>query len=615
MDAELVSHLQQQTIEEEEKEEAVVNEQPPLQQLDEWFKIIDPIREQLHMIVEEQSPPTLLVIGNEDSGKSTLLDAFLGMEVLPKKAGVCTAMAIEFRLRRSNHFRVRAQLLTEGEPNRLLMDEKTDEREEIAKRLGLLLEAQNESKGKMLREKESLLVEYFDPIVPTIDLIDLPGMMLAARNGFPEDSPQKSKELTSRFIRNRSGRAMILMVVDANSQPIQSVASQIVYELGMEDRTIGVLTRCDRVHPNQFDESIVSVLQLREGAPFRPLRRGYFATVAKKLDGEQRYTQSAEVEWFNKYDAFHSIQDRIGMSNLTNQVLVMFNDYAREQWFPCTLNDLHLKRSQEWETLKSLGLPTVAIPGRIEERAGVTVSEEEILILINRCFENKANLILSKLDTFLNECFEQTKTVISQRFARFSRPCVFSFDTPSSFALDRTSGLGMQIYLEEIGNFFPRVQERFMESLIEELQLEDILKVNRFEGVRDVLRDLTKQFENGQNLWVSKVMSGCQSTRRELLVTAESVKTYLNEDEAILKESMLVIIFTALSSIKRCSRTTELCAAKRLAIVEDRILPIQDVIEKLSQFAANGMVRELLLSDEEIAFAFQFEEFQRRKQF
>jgi len=595
--AELVSHLQQQTIEEEEKEEAVVNEQPPLQQLDEWFKIIDPIREQLHMIVEEQSPPTLLVIGNEDTGKSTLLDAFLGMEVLPKKAGICTAMAIEFRLRRSNHFRVRAQLLTEGEPNRLLMDEKTDEREEIAKRLGLLLEAQNESKGKMLREKESLLVEYFDPIVPTIDLIDLPGMMLAARNGFPEDSPQKSKELTSRFIRNRSGRAMILMVVDANSQPIQSVASQIVQELGMEDRTIGVLTRCDRVHPNQFDESILSVLQLREGAPVRHLRRGYFATVAKKLDGEQRYMQSAEVEWFNKYDAFHSIQDRIGVSNLTNQVLVMFNDYAREQWLPRTLIDLHLKRSQEWETLKSLGLPTVVIPGRIEERVGVTASEEEILILINRCFEDKVNLILSKLDRFLNECFEQTKTFISQRFARLSRPCVFSFDTPSSFALDRTSGLGMQIYLEEVGNLFPRVQEWFMESLIEELRLEDILKVNRFEGVRDVLRDLRKQFENAQNLWVSKVMSGCQSTRRELLVTAESVKTYLNEDEAILKESMLVIIFTALSSIKRCSRTTELCAAKRLAIVEDRILPIQDVIEKLSQFAANGMARELLLSD------------------
>jgi hypothetical protein len=54
----------------------------------------------LHHRPRPPQPPQIIVLGNEKSGKSTLLERLTMMPVFPKDEEICTRMAIQLRLRR-----------------------------------------------------------------------------------------------------------------------------------------------------------------------------------------------------------------------------------------------------------------------------------------------------------------------------------------------------------------------------------------------------------------------------------------------------------------------------------------------------------------------------------
>lgn len=62
------------------------------------FEIIDPLRELF--ATKNWQAPALVVMGNENSGKSTLLERLAMMPIFPKDKFICTRMAIRVHLRR-----------------------------------------------------------------------------------------------------------------------------------------------------------------------------------------------------------------------------------------------------------------------------------------------------------------------------------------------------------------------------------------------------------------------------------------------------------------------------------------------------------------------------------
>ena len=63
------------------------------------FKILDPLRGELKSL-GNLTPPKIVVIGDESSGKSTVLEQLIRMPLFPRKKTFCTRLPIHVRLRR-----------------------------------------------------------------------------------------------------------------------------------------------------------------------------------------------------------------------------------------------------------------------------------------------------------------------------------------------------------------------------------------------------------------------------------------------------------------------------------------------------------------------------------
>ena len=72
-----------------------------LSDLSKYFECLDPCREVLSSTLDGWTPPCILMIGPENTGKSTILERLALMSIFPIAEGICTRMPIHVRLRRS----------------------------------------------------------------------------------------------------------------------------------------------------------------------------------------------------------------------------------------------------------------------------------------------------------------------------------------------------------------------------------------------------------------------------------------------------------------------------------------------------------------------------------
>ena len=64
------------------------------------FKVLDPLRGETGAALVNLTPPKIVVIGDESSGKSTVLEQLIRMPLFPRKKTFCTRLPIHVRLRR-----------------------------------------------------------------------------------------------------------------------------------------------------------------------------------------------------------------------------------------------------------------------------------------------------------------------------------------------------------------------------------------------------------------------------------------------------------------------------------------------------------------------------------
>jgi len=110
--------------------------------------------------------------------------------------------------------------------------------------------AMNEYVQTGMTYEYALSLHIQTPDVPTLDMIDLPGIISNKIPGEPADIVEKSKEITRRYVQKYRDRAIFLAVVPCTRQIRQDVSLGIVEELGIEDRTLGVISRCDEFERN-----------------------------------------------------------------------------------------------------------------------------------------------------------------------------------------------------------------------------------------------------------------------------------------------------------------------------------------------------------------------------
>ncbi|KAJ7591381.1 P-loop containing nucleoside triphosphate hydrolase protein [Mycena floridula] len=232
--------------------------------------------------------PSIVVIGSQSSGKSSVLEAIVGHEFLPKGNNMVTRRPIELTL-----VHTPSSSGEYGEFPSLGLGKIKD----FAVIQRTLTDLNLAVPTDEAVSNEPIDLRIYSPHVPDLTLIDLPGYVQISSMDQPETLKEKIAALCDRYIREPN---IILAVcaadVDlANSPALR--ASRRVDPLGL--RTIGVVTKMDLVQPEQGATILA-------GNRY-PLHLGYVGVVSKaagakgKKESSTVAVQNAESEYFRTH--------------------------------------------------------------------------------------------------------------------------------------------------------------------------------------------------------------------------------------------------------------------------------------------------------------------------
>ncbi|KAF9106902.1 dynamin-like GTPase mgm1 [Mortierella sp. AM989] len=227
--------------------------------------------------------PSIVVIGSQSSGKSSVLEAIVGHEFLPKGSNMVTRRPIELTLIHTPHSKEEY-----GEFPALGLG-KVHDFKRIQQTLKDLNMAVPESECVSSKPIE---LRIYSPNIPDLTLIDLPGYIQITSKNQPLSLKEKISELCEKYIQEPN---IILAVcaadVDlANSEALRS--SRKVDPLGL--RTIGVITKMDLVDPDRG----VAILRNQD----YPLHLGYIGVVCKApTDGSKDNMTQAVIKTEDAY--------------------------------------------------------------------------------------------------------------------------------------------------------------------------------------------------------------------------------------------------------------------------------------------------------------------------
>lgn len=200
-------------------------------------------------VEQDLALPAIAVIGDQSSGKSSVLEALSGV-ALPRGSGIVTRCPLELKMKR-----------TKGEEwyGKIRYMEHEKEIEDPADVENMIRAAQDDIAGVGVGISEELIsLEIASPDVPDLTLIDLPGITRVAVKGQPDNIGDTIKRLIWKFIKKQE--TISLVVVPSNVDIATTEALKMAQEVDPDgERTLGILTKPDLVDKGT-EETVVDIV-------------------------------------------------------------------------------------------------------------------------------------------------------------------------------------------------------------------------------------------------------------------------------------------------------------------------------------------------------------------
>ncbi|CAL5183250.1 unnamed protein product [Lathyrus oleraceus] len=257
--------------------------------------------------------PQVAVVGSQSSGKSSVLEALVGRDFLPRGNEICTRRPLVLQLVRSSE-----PSDEYGEflhlPGKRFYDF-SDIRREIQAETD---REAGENKGVSDRQ---IRLKIVSPNVLDMTLVDLPGITKVPVGDQPSDIEARIRTMIMSYIKEPS--CLILAVTPANSDLANSDALQMAGVADPEgNRTIGVITKLDIMDRG------TDARNLLQGKVI-PLRLGYVGVVNRSQEDIQmnrsiKDALVAEEKFFRSRPVYNGLADSCGIPQLAkklNQIL------------------------------------------------------------------------------------------------------------------------------------------------------------------------------------------------------------------------------------------------------------------------------------------------------
>lgn len=222
------------------------------------------IRSMLQLVGKSEALvlPSIAVIGSQSSGKSSVLEAIVGHEFLPKGSNMITRRPIELTLVNTPEAQT-----DYGEFPALGLGKMTDfsHIQKTLTDLNLAVPAEECVSDDPIR------LSIYSPNVPDLSLTDLPGYIQVSGLDQPPELKQKIADLCDKYIQAPN---IILAISSADSDLANSTALRASRRVDPRgERTIGVVTKMDLVEPKRG----ATILDDKN----YPLRLGYVGVVSR----------------------------------------------------------------------------------------------------------------------------------------------------------------------------------------------------------------------------------------------------------------------------------------------------------------------------------------------
>ena len=356
-----------------------------------------------------------MVFGNETSGKSSLLERLAMMPLLPRGDGTCTRLPIVLRLRHADVARNPV----------LVVRDSASGREEVRRTVSIAggeVDVRREMERVIAEEHKGLSsvsssriieVHVHSPAVPSIDLMDLPGLTSAVRPNEAPDTPARSLKLVEEQIAKHKESAVFLCTIHSSMAPDQSRGMKLVQDLGLEERTVGVFTMCDDVGKKTLKLLPARIEQAAGDASVRLEPHGFVATMTEPVEDESltnlaklRVQAATETSWFAAQPALAPLLPKglLTCNALVDKVNVMYLRFLLDRWAPQTLFRLNREAARLKAESDALGLPEAT------ERPAKAALKE----LLEKARDAAAFVLDQKMPATVQRCFDSLKPLQAQ---------------------------------------------------------------------------------------------------------------------------------------------------------------------------------------------------------
>ncbi|XP_028789774.1 dynamin-related protein 3B [Neltuma alba] len=257
--------------------------------------------------------PQVVVVGSQSSGKSSVLEALVGRDFLPRGNDICTRRPLVLQL-------VQTKMKPDGTEEEYgeflhLNGKKFYDFSEI--RREIQAETERDAGGNKGVSDKMIRLKIFSPNVLDITLVDLPGITKVPVGDQPSDIEARIRTMIMSYIKIPA--CVILAVTPANSDLANSDALQMARIADPDgSRTIGVITKLDIMDRG------TDALNLLLGKVI-PLRLGYVGVVNRSqedilMNRSIKDALVAEEEFFRSRPVYNGIADRCGIPQLAKKL-------------------------------------------------------------------------------------------------------------------------------------------------------------------------------------------------------------------------------------------------------------------------------------------------------
>ena len=309
--------------------------------------------------------PRLVVVGGQSSGKSSLLNSILGMDILPTGSNMVTRSPLQIELIQTNQVNtiatfgnyvngswVKSIELSLTYPNITLV-----EKESIIKQIEHI--TYKNAGNEMNITHTPIFLRIYSPNIPNLTLVDLPGLTMVActDKGQPKDIKTQIRNMVGEYI--KYSKTIILCVMPARIDIEADIALDLIKEYDPNgERTIGILTKLDLM--NECTD-ITNLLESNVSVDLK-LKYGYYGirNRSKKESLEKNVMEGLELEkeYFENHKIYNDIKykNKLGVPSLCTNLSYILIESIKTS-LPHILKEINKNLNINKIKLDKLGSP------------------------------------------------------------------------------------------------------------------------------------------------------------------------------------------------------------------------------------------------------------------